>query len=61
MDIADIAEEQEAFARRAAQMLRRPEGPEYTGCCANCGDPVELPLRWCDSECRADWEKREAK
>lgn len=59
MDIADMAEVQEARAREVALLRRHKEGPAFTGCCANCGAEVEAPLRWCDLECKADWEKRE--
>jgi hypothetical protein len=30
----------------------------HTGFCANCGEPVEPKLRWCNAECRDDWEHR---
>lgn len=58
MDIGDMAERQEELARQAALLRRRHSGPEYTGQCVNCGEPVEDPKRWCDVHCREDWEKR---
>lgn len=38
----------------------RPTGPAYAGWCLNCGPDVTLPtpMRWCDEECREDWEYR---
>lgn len=59
MDIADMAEVQEALARQVALVRRQKEGPAFTGCCANCGDEVQPPARWCDLDCKSDWEKRE--
>lgn len=30
-----------------------------TGRCHSCGDRVEDGRRWCDADCRDDWEKGE--
>ncbi len=60
-DEADIAADQEELMRQLALRVRRPLGPEWTGFCANCGEFVEQPLRWCNVECREDWELRKAK
>lgn len=60
-DIADKAEEQEEMARQAALIIRRREGPKWTGRCLNCGELVERPFRWCNEDCREDWMKREGK
>lgn len=27
------------------------------GVCINCGVPVDGDVRWCDDECRADWQR----
>ena len=59
MDIADNAEHQEELARQAALVARKRVGPRPTGRCLNCGELIEMPLRWCDAECREDWVKRE--
>lgn len=29
----------------------------WTGRCWNCEEPVDKPRRWCDAECRDEWEK----
>jgi hypothetical protein len=58
-DDADKAEHQEELARQAALIVRRREGPKYTGRCLNCGEFVDSPLRWCDKFCTEDWAKRE--
>ena len=60
-DEADRAEHQEEMARQAALIVRRRVGPAFTGRCINCGEIIERPLRWCDSDCREDWTKREDK
>ena len=60
-DEADKAEHQEELARQAALVVRKKIGPKWTGFCANCGEVLEMPLRWCNAECREDWESRESK
>lgn len=56
-DICDQADSAvEAFQREA--LSRRHKEPEYTGYCLNCNEPTDLPDRWCDTDCREDWEKR---
>ena len=35
-----------------------PTTTTFTGFCANCGEPVGPQLRWCDTDCRDDWQKR---
>ncbi len=32
---------------------------EATGACLFCDEPVESPKRWCDVECRNEWERRQ--
>ena len=38
---------------------------EATGCCLNCDERLTQSLeqskapRWCDAECRDDWERRD--
>lgn len=33
--------------------------PEATGTCLNCGAFVTDGARWCDADCRDDWERRQ--
>lgn len=54
----DRATQQEELAREACLKLRRPEGPAATGYCLNCGEQLEHNHRWCDADCRRDWEAR---
>jgi len=56
-DPIDAASEHEAMLLAVACTYRRPEGPRGTGLCLSCGEPVESPRRWCDAECRDQWEK----
>lgn len=36
----------------------KPLEVEATGACLFCEEPVEAPKRWCDAECRNEWERR---
>jgi hypothetical protein len=57
VDEADIADERIAIEMRRLLQLRRRAGPQPTGRCLWCGEPVRPPLRWCDVSCRDDWER----
>ena len=57
-DIIDDANEAAEMHLRAAQSRRLPEGPRSTGFCHNCEEMLDHPgARWCDTECRDDWER----
>lgn len=56
MDDTDRATVREEQARADALRERRPQGPEATGLCLNCERPLAAGLRWCDAECRDEWE-----
>ena len=57
-DIADDAEKQiEQFTLWAVRN-KKPEGPLFTGFCANCGEMVPALRRWCDTDCRDDEQQR---
>lgn len=64
-DFAEDAERQEELARQVALSFRHPKGPQPTGVCLNCEEPLpastkeEIPQRWCCIECRDDWCQRE--
>lgn len=57
MDIADKAAEH--IERESANLLaqRRPAGPAPDGSCHWCDKPLAGGLRWCDADCRNDWER----
>lgn len=40
---------------------RREAGPAPTGYCLWCGESVTQGMRWCDAECRDDWERDHAR
>lgn len=56
-DIADNA--QDHIERETAGLLaaRKPAGPKADGRCHNCNSLVPPGLRWCDADCREDWER----
>lgn len=56
-DPLDRAAAETESAVAAALTLRKPEGPIATGECHCCGAPLSGELRWCDADCRDDWEK----
>lgn len=63
MDIFDRATEREEKDRALALANRRPTGPEATGLCLFCEEPLppaasgQPAPRWCDCDCRQDWER----
>lgn len=61
MDDADYAAIEEQIRIDVAMRNRVCHVPQQTtGECLNCGE--RLPDgRWCDPECRADWERRNAR
>lgn len=57
MDILDQADEaQEAFHRAAMSNVGAPTTPHGIGLCLNCSAAVEGDARWCDPDCRDDWQ-----
>lgn len=56
-DPNERASELEELARQSAMVTsKKPEGPVATGCCLYCGERLPKPMRWCDADCRNDWE-----
>lgn len=64
MDEIDIAERREQQYRDLAinAIRQRPVDVVLTFVCLNCNAPLPLPAhparRWCDGDCRDDWEAR---
>lgn len=57
-DLTDAHLEREMQARLA--WLRRPQQAlPYSGQCYWCGEKVHAPKRWCDADCRDDWERQQ--
>lgn len=61
MDLADQAQRQNSIAEQMnLRNSRKPEGPPPTGYCLHCGEQFkasEKIKRWCDSQCRDDYER----
>lgn len=56
-DELDLAAEREEIARRSALVTsKKPEGPAATGACLYCGERLPRPMRWCDADCRNEWQ-----
>jgi hypothetical protein len=37
---------------------RKPEAPAVAdGTCLNCGAETDVTARWCDADCRDDWQR----
>ena len=60
-DNLDIASDREELARSMAQTLRKPTGPAPMGACFYCAASVRDGVRWCDSDCRDEWERLTSK
>lgn len=58
MDIFDQASAVEQMHRDIAlQNVRRGPAIAETGFCLNCETQVPAGHRWCDADCRDDWER----
>ena len=62
-DIGDIAtyhaEQEEKLRKLQRERAKPPSGLPFIGSCHNCGESLLSPLRFCDADCRDDWEARE--
>ena len=58
MSLDDRAEEAEQRFRDMAIATKRPE-LKHCGACYNCSEPLSQGV-FCDSNCRDDYDKREA-
>ena len=55
-DNFDSASDLEELDRNMAMANRRAAGPVATGRCLHCDEIVGDAQRWCDAECRDQWE-----
>lgn len=61
-DIADQGNDAaELFLEVARKNQRPPTEFHGVGFCLNCGTAVDGEARWCDVECRGDWERANAR
>ncbi|MDR2092328.1 MAG: DUF2116 family Zn-ribbon domain-containing protein [Azoarcus sp.] len=58
-DIIDLANATAEKIAADALHQRKPEGPMPTGVCLYCGEPLPDGRRWCDANCRDDWQKEQ--
>lgn len=61
MDLIEDAERATHAFHREAMSNRAKEGPTVIGACYNCGASLTHPHRWCDTNCRDDWQDRAAR
>jgi hypothetical protein len=59
-DIADLAQAQNERLDQMTLAVRKPAAPQATGFCLNCGEPLSDGRRWCDTDCRNDWQRMES-
>lgn len=52
----ELQQREDALAKQ-----KRFEALPFTGCCYNCHEPLEDPLRFCDKDCCSDFDRRQAK
>lgn len=52
----ELQQREDALAKQ-----KRFEALPFTGCCYNCQEPLEDPLRFCDKDCCNDFDRRQAK
>lgn len=57
MDSMDQAAELEELDRSLALSRRAPAGPAAKGECYFCEEKLTDDRRWCDAECRDEWQK----
>jgi hypothetical protein len=55
-DLADLAQAFSEPLERFTLAARCPAAPAATGHCLNCGEPLPAGRRWCDTDCRDDWQ-----
>ena len=54
--IDDDATMREEQFLKVALATRKPDGPAATGRCLSCNSILPLGHRWCDADCREDYE-----
>lgn len=59
-DLSDLATAFEGKYLESALSERKPNAPKPCGHCLNCEAPLPEGRRWCDADCRDDWEKLKA-
>lgn len=54
----EAAKYEEVFTQAAIERAKNANGKRlvFTGFCHNCQDPVDEPQRFCDADCRSDYD-----
>ena len=58
-DIVDLGNDRAEEILNEQLAKRRPEGPKPFGFCHYCSEPIGQGERWCNVDCRDDWELME--
>ena len=58
-DEAAVAEELFLKVSLANSRNQLVDSPKPKGFCLNCDEKIPLPMRWCDKDCRDDWQRSE--
>lgn len=58
-DSIDIAARANDCYEAAALSHREPGGPTPDGYCHFCHEPLPNGIRWCNPDCRDDWQKEQ--
>jgi hypothetical protein len=56
-DLADKAQQVNELFQKEALEKRKTPGPKAKGECYYCEEPLEPGQRWCDNDCRDDWQR----
>lgn len=59
MDEIDKANERAQELLEESLAKRKEQGPPPCGFCCFCQAPVPKGHRWCDIDCRQDWEREQ--
>ncbi|MAY72055.1 MAG: hypothetical protein CME82_11450 [Halomonas sp.] len=57
-EIDEVVEREDAITAMKIEAIRnaKDKGPRSTGFCLFCRERVAAGERWCDSDCRDDWD-----
>lgn len=55
------SEQEEQMREHALAQSRKASGPAPKGACLYCGERLPIPMRWCDADCRNDWQEEQRK
>lgn len=60
VDRASLEEQRNLELTIKAALSAKPKALPYTGLCYNCSESMAPGNRFCDTDCRDDYEKRES-